>query len=112
MLSERVIDERTRPLPESKFFRLNGAKTDRDWNRHTKPEELRAKWCEMMNASMAREGIAERVDPRSWADQGGMISLHWSIRSVSGEWSRRSSSALCFQGIYWFWDVLGCLWKE
>jgi hypothetical protein len=70
MFSERVVDERTRTLPEEQFFKRNGAKKDREWNDRTKPEEIRIKWCEMMNRAMEREGISERVDPRSWADQG------------------------------------------
>jgi len=70
MFSERVVDERTRTLPEDQFFKRNGAKKDREWNDRTKPEEIRVKWCEMMNRAMEREGIEERVDPRSWADQG------------------------------------------
>jgi hypothetical protein len=70
MFSERVVDERTRALPEEQFFKRNGAKKDREWNDRTKPEEIRVKWCEMMNRAMEREGIEERVDPRSWAAQG------------------------------------------
>lgn len=70
MFSERIVDERTRALPEEQFFKRNGAKKDREWNDRAKPEEIRVKWCEMMNRAMEREGIEERVDPRSWADQG------------------------------------------
>jgi hypothetical protein len=70
MFSERVIDETTRSLSEERFFKQNGAKKDRDWNSRSKPEEIRARWCELMNAAMAREGIDVTVDPRSWADQG------------------------------------------
>jgi hypothetical protein len=70
MFSERVIDETTRSLSEERFFKQNGAKKDREWNSRSKPEEIRTKWCELMNAAMAREGIDVTVDPRSWADQG------------------------------------------
>jgi hypothetical protein len=70
MFSERVVDERTRALPEEQFFKRNGAKKDREWNDRAKPEEIRVKWCEMMNRAMEREGISERVDPRTWAAQG------------------------------------------
>jgi hypothetical protein len=70
MFSERVIDDTTRALPEDKFFKRNGAKKDPAWNDRNKPEEVRARWCEMMNRAMAREGIEVRVDPRSWANQG------------------------------------------
>ncbi len=70
MFSERVVDERTRLLPEDQFFKRNGAKKDRDWNDRSAPERIRAQWCEMMNRAMEREGIETRVDPRSWADQG------------------------------------------
>jgi hypothetical protein len=57
-------------LPEEQFFKRNGAKKDREWNDRAKPEEIRVKWCEMMNRAMEREGISERVDPRTWAAQG------------------------------------------
>lgn len=70
MFSERVVDERTRVLPEEQFFKRNGAKKDREWNDRAKPEEIRARWCEMMNRAMESEGIEVRVDPRSWAEQG------------------------------------------
>jgi hypothetical protein len=70
MFSERAIDETTRTLPEEKFFKRNGAKKDPAWNDRNKPEEIRDQWCQMMNRAMEREGIAVRVDPRSWADQG------------------------------------------
>jgi len=71
MFSERAIDATTRALPEDRFFKRNGAKKDREtWHDRDKPEEIRARWCEMMNRAMEREGIELRVDPRSWADQG------------------------------------------
>jgi len=71
MFSERVIDETTRSMPEDRFFKRNGAKKDRaTWHDREKPEEIRVKWCEMMNRAMEREGIDVRVDPRSWAEQG------------------------------------------
>ena len=70
MFSERAIDERTRGLAEDQFFKRNGATKDRTWNDRDKPEELRGKWCEMMNRAMEREQIEVRVDPRSWAEQG------------------------------------------
>jgi len=70
MFSERAVDEVTRALPEEQFFKRNGAKKDPAWNARTKPEEVRVKWCEMMNRAMEKENIDVRVDPRSWADQG------------------------------------------
>ncbi|HWZ53069.1 MAG TPA: MobA/MobL family protein [Granulicella sp.] len=71
MFSERAIDVATRALPEEQFFKRNGAKKDREtWHNRDKPEEIRTRWCEMMNRAMEREGIELRVDPRSWADQG------------------------------------------
>ena len=74
MFSERAIDERTRELPEDQFFKRNGAKKDPEWNAREKPMEVREKWVEMMNATMERHGHiqdpAQRLDPRSWADQG------------------------------------------
>jgi hypothetical protein len=70
MFSERAIDETTRALPEERFFKRNGAKKDPAWNDRNKPEEIRAKWCAMMNRKMAEVGIELQVDPRSWADQG------------------------------------------
>ena len=70
MFSERAIDERTRELSEEQFFKRNGAKKDPEWNAREKPMEVREKWVEMMNAAMERHGQEQRLDPRSWADQG------------------------------------------
>jgi hypothetical protein len=71
MFSERAIDDRTRALPEEQFFKRNGAKKDREtWHDREKPLEIRERWCEMMNRAMEKEGIEDRVDPRSWAEQG------------------------------------------
>jgi hypothetical protein len=70
MFSERAIDERTCSLPEEQFFKRNGAKKDREWNDREKPEEIRSKWCEMMNGAMERAGLDERVDGRSYVEQG------------------------------------------
>ena len=70
MFSERAIDERTRELSEEQFFKRNGAKKDPDWNAREKPMEVREKWVEMMNAAMERHGQEQRLDFRSWADQG------------------------------------------
>ncbi len=74
MFSERAIDERTRELSEEQFFKRNGAKKDPEWNAREKPMEVREKWVEMMNAAMERHGHiqdpAQRLDHRSWADQG------------------------------------------
>ncbi len=70
MFSERVVDERTRELGEDRFFKRDGAKKDRSWNERDKPMEVREKWVEMMNAAMERHGHEQRLDPRSWADQG------------------------------------------
>jgi hypothetical protein len=70
MFSERVVDERSRALSEEQFFKRNGAKKDRGWSGRSKPEEIRSKWCEMMNRAMEREGVEERVDHRSWDRQG------------------------------------------
>ena len=74
MFSERVVDERTRELGEDRFFKRDGARKDRSWNERDKPMEVREKWVEMMNAAMERHGHihdpAQRLDHRSWADQG------------------------------------------
>jgi hypothetical protein len=70
MFSERAVDERTRELAEDRFFKRNGAKKDPAWNDRNKPEEVREKWVEMMNRAMERAGQEQRLDPRSWADQG------------------------------------------
>ncbi len=70
MFSERVVDERTRELGEDRFFKRDGAKKDRSWNERDKPMEVREKWVEMMNAAMERHGHEQRLDHRSWADQG------------------------------------------
>ena len=70
MFSERAVDEATRAIPEEHFFKRNGAKKDPAWNDRNKPEEVRAKWVEMMNGAMERAGIEQRMDARSWAGQG------------------------------------------
>jgi hypothetical protein len=70
MFSERAIDETTRALPDESFFKRNGAKKDPAWNDRNKPEEVRVRWCEMMNRAMEREGIEVRVESISWEEQG------------------------------------------
>jgi hypothetical protein len=71
MFSERIVDERTRAISEEQFFKRNGAKKDREtWHSKDKPEEVREKWVAMMNGAMERAGIEQRMDARSWADQG------------------------------------------
>lgn len=70
MFSERKIDERTRELPEERFFKRNGATKDRAWNDKEKPEELRTKWCQMMNQAMRENQVESQVDHRSYERQG------------------------------------------
>jgi hypothetical protein len=70
MFSERVVDSNTQSLPEEQFFKRNGAKKDPEWNSRDKPMEVREKWVEMMNAAMERHGHEQRLDARSWANQG------------------------------------------
>lgn len=70
MFSERKIDERTRELPEERFFKRNGATKDRAWNDKDKPEELREKWCQMMNQAMRENQVESQVDHRSYERQG------------------------------------------
>ena len=70
MFSERAVTEATRELPEERFFKRNGAKKDPEWNDRNKPEEVREKWVTMMNAAMERHGHEQRLDARSWAEQG------------------------------------------
>ena len=70
MFSERAVTEATREMPEDRFFKQNGAKKDRSWNDRNKPDEVREKWVAMMNAAMERHGHEQRLDARSWAEQG------------------------------------------
>ena len=70
MFSERAVTEVTREMPEERFFKRNGAKKDPEWNDRNKPEEVREKWVEMMNRAMERNGHEQRLDARSWVDQG------------------------------------------
>ena len=70
MFSERAVDDGTRDLAEDRFFKRNGAKKDPAWNDRNKPEEVREKWVEMMNGAMQRAGHEQRLDGRSWAEQG------------------------------------------
>ena len=70
MFSERVVDSNTQSMPEEQFFKRNGAKKDRSWNDKDKPMEVREKWVKMMNAAMESHGQEQRLDARSWANQG------------------------------------------
>ena len=74
MFSERAVTEATREIPEERFFKRNGAKKDPEWNNRNKPEEVREKWVEIMNAAMERHGHIhhpdQRLDARSWEEQG------------------------------------------
>jgi hypothetical protein len=70
MFSERVVDSNTQSLSEDRFFKRNGARKDPEWNARDKPMEVREKWVEMMNAAMQRHGQEQRLDARSWANQG------------------------------------------
>ncbi len=70
MFSERAVTEATREMPEERFFKRNGAKKDPAWNDRNKPEEVREKWVEMMNGAMQKAGIEQRMDARSWIEQG------------------------------------------
>jgi hypothetical protein len=70
MFSERVVDSNTQALSEDRFFKRNGAKKDPEWNARDKPMEVREKWVEMMNAAMERHGQEQRLDARSWEEQG------------------------------------------
>jgi len=51
-------------------FKRNGAKKDPEWNAREKPMEVREKWVEMMNSAMERHGQEQRLDARSWVNQG------------------------------------------
>ena len=46
------------------------AKKDREWTTTEKLVEVREKWVETMNAAMERQGHEQRLDHRSWRDQG------------------------------------------
>jgi hypothetical protein len=70
MFSERAVTDATREIPEERFFKRNGAKKDPEWNDRNKPEEVREKWVEMMNGAMQKAGIEQRLDARSWIEQG------------------------------------------
>jgi hypothetical protein len=41
-----------------------------DWNEQTKAEEWRAAWAQSVNAALSQNGIAERIDHRSYQRQG------------------------------------------
>ncbi len=70
MFSERVVDSNTQSLSEDRFFKRNGAKKDPEWNAREKPMEVREKWVKMMNSAMERHGHKQKLDARSWANQG------------------------------------------
>lgn len=73
MFSERAIDDTTRTIPAERFFKRNGAKKDRKWSDYNVADEIRGKWCAMMNRALENAGIDQRVDPRSLADQGKVV---------------------------------------
>lgn len=73
MFSERVIDASTRLHPAERFFKRNGAKKDRAWSDRSKADQVRTRWCELANEALKHAGSAERLDPRSYADQGRVV---------------------------------------
>ena len=50
----------------------------RDWNRPELLEQWRALWADHVNRALAEQGFAERIDHRSFADQGisGLTTVH------------------------------------
>ena len=48
-----------------RFSKRSGAKKDLEWTRRDKPDEVRERWIQMMNAAMERNGLEQRSDARS-----------------------------------------------
>ena len=70
MFSERAVTDETREIEEARFFKRNGAKKDPAWNDRTKPDQVREQWVTMMNRAMERTGQEQRLDARSYEQQG------------------------------------------
>ena len=52
-----------------------------DWNERTRAREWRRAIAAMENEALAAHGSGERVDPRSYAEQGGLATLFGTLFS-------------------------------
>lgn len=67
---EYILDENgERILLKSGAFKSRKVDAT-DWNNRGKAEEWRQAWAEMCNAAMEQQGVAERIDHRSYERQG------------------------------------------
>ena len=55
--------------PVKRQYKCNKTQTN-DWNEQTKAAEWRTGWADAVNAVLEKQGIAERVDHRSYSRQG------------------------------------------
>jgi hypothetical protein len=55
--------------PKKRQYKCNTVKTT-DWNDKTKADEWRSAWESFANAALEKHGFAERIDHRSYAEQG------------------------------------------
>lgn len=67
---EYILDENGAKIydPIKRQYECNSIPTT-DWNEHTKAEEWRAAWADCVNSALERQGIAKRVDHRSYERQ-------------------------------------------
>jgi DNA repair exonuclease SbcCD ATPase subunit len=67
---EYILDENGEKI-KLKSGEYKGRKVNAvDWNEQTKAEEWRGAWADITNAALAKNGIAERIDHRSYERQG------------------------------------------
>lgn len=68
---EYILDPQGNKIydPIKRQYECNSIPTT-DWNEHSKAEEWRAAWADCVNSALEQQGIAERVDHRSYERQG------------------------------------------
>ncbi len=63
MFCSRSVTDAARDCPQERFFKRNGARKDRSWNRRSRPMEIRTRWCVLLNAALVNAGIDEQFSP-------------------------------------------------
>lgn len=67
---EYDLDDRGQRIPDGKGGWKNHRVNTTDWNDPTKAEQWRSAWADLVNQTMERNGLSERVDHRSYIRQG------------------------------------------
>jgi hypothetical protein len=63
MFCTRAVTATTGALAAETFFKRNGAKKAQGWNHRSKPYELRIRWCDLLNGSLAKCGFDIQLSP-------------------------------------------------